>query len=143
MVQELLDMQTGRVYRRAGDGEWEEQFVDEGGEVAALLGNAPYVRAQAATSKLATGSVVVNFSNSWGTLFNDSIVRSLIGRSFNQATDCVTVMNGDKNARQDASLTPVYNAATKEVNLRAIEAAPSGNIIVSGAVRINYALLAG
>ena len=104
--------------------------------------NGPYVRGQASTSRLITGTVVVNFANSWCTLLSDASIRSQIGRSFNQSTDCIAIMNADKSAQEDVSITPVFNTGTKDINIRGIEVAPNVINVVTGSMRINYALLA-
>lgn len=120
MIQELLDLATGKVYRRTlPGGEWETPrrvgetvpIADGGtgatsvsGAVAALgltsvKGNAPYVRSiNPSTLKVKTGSSVLTFKGSYGTLFTPSQMTSLLGRAFNQATDAVLVMNGDNSA---------------------------------------------
>lgn len=46
-----------------------------------------------------TGSKVVTVTDSWGTVLNQSEIRSLLGRNFNQGTDAVFVMNGDNSAK--------------------------------------------
>ena len=150
----------GQILAKDGTGDYAAKWIDsvpiESGGTGAktvddaitalglksLKDNGPYVRAQAETSRIVTGTVVVSFANSWCTLLSDASIRSLIGRSFNQATDCIAVMNADKNVQQDASLSPVFNATSKEINVRAIEVAPSAVYVVSGSMRINYALLA-
>lgn len=121
MIQELLDLATGKVYRRTlPDGEWETPrragetvpIADGGtgatsvaGAVAALgltsvKGNAPYVRSiSPSTLKVKTGSTVVTFANSRGQLFTTAQMTSLLGRAFNQSTDVVLVMNGDNDAK--------------------------------------------
>lgn len=120
MIQELLDLATGKVYRRTlPGGEWETPrrvgetvpIADGGtgatsvaGAVAALgltsvKGNAPYVRSiSPSTLKVKTGTSVLTFKGSYGTLFTPSQMTSLLGRAFNQATDAVLVMNGDNSA---------------------------------------------
>lgn len=112
------------------------------------LGNiysmAPYVRSKSSSARLVTGTVVVNLVQSWCTLLNDASIRSLIGRSFDQGRDCIVVMNGDKNVQENTVMTPVYNASTKEINLRVVQAIPSTAITaVSGSMRINYILASG
>lgn len=121
MIQELLDLATGKVYRRTlPDGEWETPrrvgetvpIADGGtgansvaGAVAALgltsiKGNSPYVRSiNPSTLKVKTGSTVVAFGNSNATLFTAAQLTSLLGRGFNQATDVVLVMSGDADAQ--------------------------------------------
>lgn len=121
MIQELLDLATGKVYRRTlPGGEWETPrrvgetvpIADGGtgassvaGAVAALgltsvKGNAPYVRSVSpSTLKVKTGSSVLTLKNSYGTLFTPSQMTSLLGRAFNQETDAVLVMNGDNSAK--------------------------------------------
>ena len=142
MVQELLDMQTGRVYRRAGGGEWEQQFVDAGGKVAALLANAPYVRAMADGSKVVSGSKILSMENLEAVMFVDSDMRSLIGRSFNQMYDSIALMNGDWSNSGQLIFGAVYDASSMTVNVRAVPygkgTAPQGKVTV----RINYIISA-
>lgn len=139
MVQELLDMQTGRVYRRAGDGEWEEQFVDEGGEVAALLGNAPYVRAQASNMRLYTYSAIVSVAGSQCVLLSDAQIRGIIGRSFNVSNDCAAVMNGDWDNSGHAMVCAVYDSSSKSLNMRCKEYGTNSSDI-NGTMRINIVI---
>lgn len=65
-----------------------------------VVGNSPYVRSRSPSNlRVWTGSKVVTVTDSWGTVLNQSEIRSLLGRNFNQGTDAVFVMNGDNSAK--------------------------------------------
>lgn len=113
------------------------------GKVGPLSSKAPYVRSKSSSARLTTGTSVVTFVQGWCTLLNDARIRSLIGRSFDQARDCIAVMNGDKDVQEDAVVSAVFNATSKEINLRAVKVIPTGVTAVSGPMRINYILASG
>ena len=142
MVQELLDMQTGRVYRRVDGGEWEAPFHDDDGKLEALIGNAPYVRAMANGSKVVSGTKILSMENLEAVLFENSEMKSLIGRSFSQVTDSIALMNGDWSNSGQLIFGAVYDANSKTVNARSVPygggTAPQGKITV----RINYIIAA-
>ena len=131
-------MQTGRMYRRVDGGEWEAPFVDGEGELAALLGNAPYVRAMANGSKVVSGSKILSMDGLEAVMFGDSEMRALIGRSFNQMYDSIALMNGDWSNSGQLIFGAVYDASSKTVNVRSVPygkgTAPQGKVTV----RINY-----
>lgn len=131
-------MQTGRVYRRVDDGEWEAAYVDDEGALAALLGNAPYVRAMANGSKVVCGSKILSMENLEAVMFKNSEMASIIGREFNQMYDSIALMNGDWSNSGQLIFGAVYDASSKTVNVRAVPygkgTAPQSKITV----RINY-----
>lgn len=134
-------MQTGRVYRRVDSGEWEAAFVDGEGELAALLGNAPYVRAMANGSKVVSGSKIITINGMQAMLFSDTQMRSLIGRSFNNEVDGIALANGDWNSFPDLVFGAVYDPAGKTMNVKAINWGTGANP-QSATVRINYIISA-
>lgn len=161
MIQELLDLATGKVYRRTlPGGEWETPrrvgetvpIADGGtgatsvaGAVAALgltsvKGNAPYVRSvNPSTLKVKTGTTVVTFGNSNATLFTASQMTSLLGRAFNQATDAVLVMSGDGDAQTGQLMSAsTYINGTTQVYARY---RGSSDIDAQGPGRINWVVV--
>lgn len=112
--------------------------------LASIYTNAPYVKSKSSSARLVTGTSVITFTQGWSTLLNDTGIRTLVGRSFDQARDSIAVMNGDKTVQEDAIISAVFNATSKEINLRAVVVSPMTNIIaVSGPMRINYILATG
>ena len=144
MVQELLDMNTGRVYRRVGGGEWEEQFVDTGGKVASLLANAPYVRSSGSTI-IYRGTNVVTISNSSAILMTDASVRSIIGRKIDNTRDVVLAASGDSASSAGWCLLNTVISAN-DGNIIVLTARQSGaeaQSSMSGTARVNWAIVAG
>lgn len=129
MVQELLDLSTGKVWRRTlPDGEWSTSLVDNG----------PYVRSRLDGARLITGTLVLQFSNSWATLFTESQYKALVGRWFSNSYDCITVMNGDVGAGSPrVAFTAEYDGTNKVIHVIAAGAT------INAGMRVNYAIHAG
>ena len=111
------------------------------GEVDALSDRAPYVRAQASTGRLITGSSVVNFSSGWAVLFTSTQINSLIGRAWTN-NDCIAVMNSDSSANQDVSMAVVYGTAQRDIRIRGMVINDIGTSPANGAMRVGYAIFA-
>lgn len=88
--------------------------------------------------KLYKGSKVVNFTDSWGTLFVPSDWNSLIGRSFNQTKDIALVMNGDNTAQLGVMIT---TAAHSDGTVRLYARSWNSDAKVSGNARINWMVI--
>lgn len=160
MVQELLDLSTGKVYRRTlPGGEWETPrrvgetvpIADGGTGATSVAGalmalglktlkdNSPYVRAQASSMRLYTYSAIVSVVDSQCVLLSDTQIRGIIGRSFNVSTDCAAVMNGDWDNLGQAMVCAVYDQSSKSLNMRCKEyGIDSSNI--NGTMRINVVI---
>lgn len=80
------------------------------------------------------GSKVISNSINWVTLFSSSQYRSIVGRSFNQSTDVVIVMNGDADAAQEDWYLCTYRPSTSNVGFR------RGG--TAGTIRANYLIIA-
>lgn len=131
MVQELLDLSTGKVWRRTlPDGEWSTNLVDNG----------PYVRAPSESSRIVTGTKVVNFAGTDGVavLFNESQMESLIGRWFNTNRDCISLMNGDGTAVAKISFLAIYDGTARVIRALAV-----GKTALNGSARVNYTIVTG
>lgn len=115
MVQELIDLSTGKVWRRTlPDGEWSTSLVDNG----------PYVRAMRDGSKLAVISKVIAVSNGvCANALSDSEIKSLIGRSFNRDTDGIAFANGDVSNGGDLILGATFNQLTNGFRAYVVPAA--------------------
>ena len=82
--------------------------------------------------KTYTGSKVLNFDNlSYATLWNDTDFKQQFGRSFNSATDSISIMNGDANSADRIAIGVNYYPKNKQI-LAVILNTYNGN------VRINY-----
>lgn len=68
-------------------------------------------------------------------LFSDEQFKEIAGKSFNNAKDCISVMNADGNANGAVVLGVIYNPNTKH-----IDAHLSGAV---GAIRLNYIITLG
>lgn len=86
--------------------------------------------------KVICGSVVRDAKNfSAVMLFNDEQFKQIAGREFNNAKDCISVMNADGNATGAVVTGVIYNPNTKH-----IDAYLSGT---PGAIRLNYIITLG
>lgn len=68
-------------------------------------------------------------------LFNDEQFKQIAGKAFDNAKDCISVINGDGNATGAVVLGVIYNPNTKH-----IDAHLSG---ATGAIRLNYIITLG
>lgn len=68
-------------------------------------------------------------------LFNDEQFKQIAGKAFNNAKDCISVMNADGNASGAVVMGVIYNPNTKH-----IDAYLSG---ATGAIRLNYIITLG
>ncbi len=68
-------------------------------------------------------------------LFNDEQFKQIAGRAFNNAKDCILVMNADGNASGAVVLGIIYDPRTKH-----LDAHLSGT---TGAIRLNYIITLG
>lgn len=68
-------------------------------------------------------------------LFNDEQFKQIAGKAFNNATDCISVMNADGNASGAIVMGVIYNPNTKH-----IDAHLSGT---TRAIRLNYIITLG
>lgn len=111
-------------------------------DVDGLSSHAPYVRAMRAGSRLVSGSKILSMTNLEAVMFSEDQMRSLIGRSFDQAYDSIALMNGDWSNSGQLIFGAVYDVDSKTVNVRAVPygngSAPQGTITV----RINYIIAA-
>lgn len=86
--------------------------------------------------KVICGSVVRDAKNFNAVmLFNDEQFKQIAGRAFNNAKDCISVMNADGNATGVIVMGIIYNPNTKH-----IDAHLSGT---TGAIRLNYIITLG
>ena len=86
--------------------------------------------------KVICGSAVRDASNFNAVmLFNDEQFKQIAGKAFNNATDCISVMNADGNASGAVVLGVIYNPNTKH-----IDAHLSG---ATRAIRLNYIITLG
>ena len=83
-----------------------------------------------------SGSKVITLENAgYGTIFTDSEYRSVVGRSFDQTSDCVCAMNGDANAANAPVKGTSYVPSSKTI-IFSLDSPRSGKI------RINYLIVA-
>ncbi len=83
-----------------------------------------------------SGSKVITLNNAgYGTFLTDSEYRSVVGRSFDQASDCVYAMNGDVDAANAPVKGTSYVPSSKTI-IFSLDNARSGKI------RINYLIVA-
>lgn len=68
-------------------------------------------------------------------LFNDEQFKQIAGRAFNNAKDCITVMNADGNASGAIVLGILYDPRTKHLDAHLSSTA--------GAIRLNYIITLG
>lgn len=68
-------------------------------------------------------------------LFNDEQFKQIAGRAFNNAKDCISVMNADGNATGAVVLGVIYSPTTKHIDVHL-----SGT---TGAIRLNYIITLG
>lgn len=86
--------------------------------------------------KVICGSVVRDAKNFNAVmLFNDEQFKQIAGKAFNNAKDCISVMNADGNATGAMVVGVIYNPNTKH-----IDAHLSGT---TGAIRLNYIITLG
>lgn len=86
--------------------------------------------------KVICGSVVRDAKNFNAVmLFNDEQFKQIAGKAFNNAKDCISVMNADGNATGAIVTGVIYNPNTKH-----IDAHLSGT---TGAIRLNYIITLG
>lgn len=105
-----------------------------------LLQNKPYVKSSYSTTKVFTGSTVVNFTSDIKVIFTDAQFKGMTGRSFNQATDCVCFMNGDWSANGWWGFCAVWANDTKEISAIATQFGIS-NGSIKGMTRLNYIIV--
>lgn len=92
-------------------------------------------------SKVVSGSKIITISGMQATLFSDTQMRSLIGRSFNNESDGIALANGDWNSYGDLVFGAVYDTAGKTMNVKALNWSTNANP-QSATVRINYIISA-
>lgn len=86
--------------------------------------------------KVLCGSVVRDAKNFTAVmLFNDEQFKQVAGRTFNNAKDCISVMNADGNATGSLVVGVIYNPNTKHIDVHL-----SGT---AGAIRLNYIITLG
>lgn len=86
--------------------------------------------------KVICGSVVRDAKNFNAVmLFDDEQFKQIAGKAFNNAKDCISVMNADGNATGVIVMGVIYNPNTKH-----IDAHLSG---ATGAIRLNYIITLG
>lgn len=86
--------------------------------------------------KVICGSVVRDAKNFNAVmLFNDEQFKQIAGKAFNNAKDCISVMNADGNASGAVVLGILYDPRTKH-----LDAHLSGT---AGAIRLNYIITLG
>lgn len=86
--------------------------------------------------KVICGSVVRDAKNFNAVmLFNDEQFKQIAGKAFDNAKDCISVMNADGNATGVVVLGVIYNPNTKHIDVHL-----SGT---TGAIRLNYIITLG
>lgn len=86
--------------------------------------------------KVICGSTVRDAKNfSAVMLFNDEQFKQIAGRAFNNAKDCISVMNADGNASGALVTGVIYNPNTKHIDAHLSSTA--------GAIRLNYIIALG
>ena len=86
--------------------------------------------------KVICGSVVRDAKNfSAVMLFNDEQFKQIAGKAFNNAKDCISVMNADGNASGAVVMGVIYDTNTKHLDVHL-----SGT---AGAIRLNYIITLG
>ena len=126
---------------RGGTGATDVEGAIEALGLTSLKGNGPYVRSRSPSNlRVWSGSKVVTLTDSWGTVFEPSQISSLLGRSFNQGTDVVLVMNGDN----DAQLGEILCAAAHQDGTVRLYAKTWGNNnkVAKGPCRVNWVVIA-
>lgn len=83
--------------------------------------------------KLYSGSKVIMNNEMFSVLFTNSEYAGITGRSFNQATDCIVVMNGDADATQTEFYCTTWKASTGNIGIFCGAA---------GGRRVNYFIIA-
>ena len=100
------------------------------GEIAEVRDSVSQMR------RVFSGSKVITLNNAgYGTFLTDSEYRSVVGRSFDQASDCVYAMNGDVDAVNAPVKGTSYVPSSKTI-IFSLDSARSGKI------RINYLIVA-
>lgn len=86
--------------------------------------------------KVICGSAVLDAKNFNAVmLFNDEQFKQVTGKAFNNATDCISVMNADGNASGVIVTGIIYDPRTKHLDAHLSGAA--------GAIRLNYIITLG
>ena len=108
-----------------------------------LKDNSPYVRAQVNGMRVFSGSTIVNFRGSMEEgVLNDTAIKGMLGRSFDQTRDVALFMNGDRNASGDLILGSVFRTSDKMLIAMTKQAGIGTGYLSSGPIRVNWIILA-
>ena len=116
----------------SNDGIWAKTLNGSGSGNIRI--NYVVIRSQHSVShcKTYTGSKVLNFNNlSYATLWSDTDFKQQFGRSFNSATDSISIMNGDANSADRIAIGVNYYPKNKQILAVILN-------VYNGNVRINY-----
>ena len=124
------DPESGTTITAADLNRIEEAISSLDTSVQSLQGSVSRMR------RVFTGTKIIELNNTgYGTLFSDSEYRSIVGRSFDQASDFVASMNADTAAQNAPVKGTSYVPGSKTI----IFTLDSQRV---GSIRVNYVIVA-